>query len=72
MAKREVQLNQMMNSEREHLDFDHGKVMQDAWDDINDSNSAIEPQIQFDEQRLPTLEECVFGACLLCLRERVP
>ena len=71
MAKWEAQFNQMMNAEREDLDFDYGKTMQDAWDDMNDSDYAVEPQIQFDEQGLPILEEYVFGACFpMSTRER--
>ncbi|KAH9895098.1 peroxisome targeting signal receptor [Cubamyces lactineus] len=56
MAKWEAQFNQMMNSQREELDFDYGGMMQSAWEGgMPDSDYGFEPPLQFDEQGLPIL-----------------
>lgn len=62
MAKWEAQFNQMMNSQREDLDFDYGGMMQNAWEGgMGDSDYSIEPAMQFDEEGLPVLGDYVFG-----------
>lgn len=62
MAKWEAQFNQMMNSQREDLDFDYGGMMQSAWEGgMGDSDYSIEPAMQFDEEGLPVLGDYVFG-----------
>ncbi|KAL1942042.1 hypothetical protein VTO73DRAFT_6572 [Trametes versicolor] len=61
MAKWEAQFNQMMNSQREDLDFDYGGMMQNAWEGgMGDSDYSIEPAMQFDEEGLPVLGDYVF------------
>ena len=62
MAKWEAQFNQMMNSQREDLDFDYGGMMQNAWDGMNDGDFMTEPPMQFDEDGIPMLDSYVFGA----------
>ncbi len=62
MAKWEAQFNQMMNSQREDLDFDYGGMMQNAWEGgMGDSDYSFEPAMQFDEEGLPILGDYVFG-----------
>ena len=65
VAKWEAQFNQLMNSQREDLDFDYGASMQNAWDGMNSADFSSEPPLQFDDQGIPTLGEYVFGTCSL-------
>ncbi|KAI0355751.1 TPR-like protein [Trametes cingulata] len=61
IAKWEAQFNQMMNQQREDLDFDYGASMQSAWEGgLGDSDYSFEPPMQFDEQGLPILGDYVF------------
>ncbi|KAI0369650.1 TPR-like protein [Pilatotrama ljubarskyi] len=61
MAKWEAQFNQMMNQQREDLDFDYGGMMQNAWEgNLGDSDYSFEPPLQFDERGLPVLGDYVF------------
>ncbi|KAH9859121.1 peroxisome targeting signal receptor [Lenzites betulinus] len=59
MAKWEAQFNQMMNSQREDLDFDYGDIMQAGWDRQWEPNAnpdySFEPPLQFDEEGIPIL-----------------
>ncbi|OSC97435.1 peroxisome targeting signal receptor [Trametes coccinea BRFM310] len=57
MAKWEAQFNQMMNAQREDLDFDYEGMMQNAWEGYG---TDFEPPMQFDEQGLPILEPYAF------------
>ena len=61
MAKWEAQFNQLMNSQREDVDFAYGASMQSAWEGMNSSDFSSEPPLEFDEQGIPTLDEYVFG-----------
>ena len=61
MAKWEAQFNQMMNSQREDLDFDYEGMMQNAWENMAKSDFSNEPALEFDEQGIPALGEYVFG-----------
>ncbi|KAI8992876.1 peroxisome targeting signal receptor [Trametes punicea] len=60
MAKWEAQFNQMMNNQREELDFDYGGMMQSAWEGMGDADYAFEPPIRFDDHGLPILGDYVF------------
>ena len=61
MAKWEAQFNQLMNSQREDLDFDYGGMMRDAWESQNDADYSLEPPMQFDGQGVPKLDPYAFG-----------
>ena len=61
MAKWEAQFNQMMNAQREDLDFDYAGMMQDTWENMAKSDFSNEPALEFDEQGIPALGEYVFG-----------
>ena len=61
MAKWEAQFNQMMNAQREDLDFDYEGMMQNAWENMAKSDFSNEPALEFDEQGIPALGEYVFG-----------
>lgn len=56
MAKWEAQYREMMESQRESLDFDYGATMEEAWRD-----SPFEPMTKFDDEGLPTVAPYVFG-----------
>ncbi|EJF65576.1 peroxisome targeting signal receptor [Dichomitus squalens LYAD-421 SS1] len=60
MAKWEAQFNQMMNAQREDLDFDYGGMMQKAWDSTGNSEFSADPVLEFDDQGIPALGEYVF------------
>ncbi|KAI9061756.1 TPR-like protein [Trametes sanguinea] len=64
MAKWEAQFNQMMNAQREDLDFDYEGMMQNAWEGYG---TDFEPPMQFDEQGLPILEPYAFEKDNKCL-----
>ncbi|CDO72496.1 hypothetical protein BN946_scf184980.g37 [Trametes cinnabarina] len=57
MAKWEAQFNQMMNSQREDLDFDYEGMMNSAWEGYG---TDFEPPVHFDERGLPILEPYAF------------
>ncbi|KAI0744275.1 peroxisome targeting signal receptor [Daedaleopsis nitida] len=59
IAKWEAQFNQMVNAEREELDFDYGGMMQEAWNGMHDSFTTS-PPVKFDEQGIPLLGDYVF------------
>ena len=65
VAKWEAQFNQLMNSQREDLDFDYGGMMKNAWDGVNSTDFSPSPPLQFDDQGIPTLGDYVFGASSL-------
>ncbi|KAI0645973.1 TPR-like protein [Trametes meyenii] len=61
MAKWESQFNQMMNAQREDVDFDYGGMMQEAYEGgFGDSDYTLDNPFQFDEEGLPILEPYAF------------
>jgi peroxin-5 len=61
MAKWESEFNQMMNSEREDMDFD--AEIEEQYKNLTREELGIDPPVQFDQDGIPQLGEYVFGKC---------
>lgn len=63
MAKWESEFNQLMTAQREELEHDYSKSMQDAWQSgLGDYTSGgVSDNPKFDERGYPILDEYVFG-----------
>ena len=63
MAKWEAEFNQLMNGQRDELEFDYSKDMQNAWEGgLGDFDGSLAPKrIEFDEYGIPKLEPYEFG-----------
>ncbi|KAK7035448.1 Peroxisomal membrane signal receptor PTS1 [Paramarasmius palmivorus] len=63
LAKWEAEFNQLMNAQRDELDYDYGSVMQEAWENgqkgITETVPGDKP-LQFGEDGLPVLEPYTF------------
>ena len=63
LAKWEAEFSQMMNAQRESLDYDYGESMQQAWEsgasDLQDD--GVRESMKFDEDGLPILGPYEFG-----------
>jgi peroxin-5 len=72
LAKWEAEFSQMMNAQRDELDY--GESMQQAWEngvgDFQEGSSTDRP-MQFDAEGVPILGEYIFGEfpCSLFLPE---
>ena len=64
LAKWEAEFSQMMNAQRESLDYDYGEGMQQAWaGGIGDSQEdVIHEPMKFADDGLPILGPYEFGA----------
>ncbi|KAI5890569.1 TPR-like protein [Schizophyllum commune H4-8] len=62
MAKWEAEFNQLMNGQRDELEFDYAKDMQNAWEGgLGDFDGSMAPKrIEFDEYGIPKLEPYEF------------
>ncbi|KAL1695566.1 hypothetical protein GGG16DRAFT_121754 [Schizophyllum commune] len=62
MAKWEAEFNQLMNGQRDELEFDYAKDMQNAWEGgLGDFDGSLAPKrIEFDEYGIPKLEPYEF------------
>ncbi|KAL1755116.1 hypothetical protein FB107DRAFT_275097 [Schizophyllum commune] len=62
MAKWEAEYNQLMNGQRDELEFDYAKDMQNAWEGgLGDFDGSLAPKrIEFDEYGIPKLEPYEF------------
>ena len=70
MAKWEAEFNQLMNGQRDELEFDYAKDMQNAWEGgLGDFDGSLAPKrIEFDEYGIPKLESYEFGKIDVALR----
>lgn len=62
VAKLEAQMNQLMSSQREELDFDYGATMQQAWEDGLGSGAFGQSTLQYQPDGAPILEPYSFGS----------
>ncbi|KAL1736128.1 hypothetical protein EV714DRAFT_279498 [Schizophyllum commune] len=62
MAKWEAEFNQLMNGQRDELEFDYAKDMQNAWEGgLGDFDGSLAPKrVEFDEYGIPKLEPYEF------------
>ncbi|KAA1476078.1 TPR-like protein [Dentipellis sp. KUC8613] len=61
MAKWEAQFNQMMNGQRDDLDYDYGAGMSEAWQSgVGEWRHTSDDSIKFDHEGLPMLEPYAF------------
>lgn len=62
LAKWESEFNQLMTAQREELEHDYGRAMQDAWESgIGDFTDKAHDNPNFDELGYPILSEYIFG-----------
>ena len=63
LAKWEAEFSQMMNAQRESLDYDYGESMQQAWESgANDlQDDGVRESMKFDDDGLPILGPYEFG-----------
>jgi peroxin-5 len=59
MAKWEAEFNQLMNSERDDLDFT--SQMEEQYKNLTREDVSLQTPIQFDDYGVPQLGEYVFG-----------
>jgi hypothetical protein len=68
LAKWEAEFNQLMNAQRDELDYDYGSVMQEAWEngqkEITETAPGDKP-LQFGDDGLPILEPYTFGILIV-------